>query len=183
MNEEFSTWNEDDFARHYSRLVSRCVRPLFLQGGDYDDLYQEGMIGLLQAVRKYDPDRSDSFEAFATLCIKNRLYDAVRKHAALSEKDFLVNQAIQAMADRSADEILNDPEAEVLANESAKEIKMVLSGLLSAFEASVLDPYLEGYTALEIAGKLNKPVKSVDNAIRRIRNKLKRYLLTGRQQV
>ena len=171
------TYEEDTFAREYSRLVSRCVRPLFLQGADYDDLYQEGMIGLLIAIRNYDKCKSDNFEAFATLCIKRRLYDAVRRCANASEKQQLALNKLQW-----SDSASGNPESEVLANESAKEIQMALSGLLSAFESSVLGPYLEGFTASEIAAQLEKPVKSVENAVARIRRKLWQYLSKGRQQ-
>lgn len=179
MNDIAYIYKEDAFAREYSRLVTRLVRPFFLRGGDYDDLYQEGMIGLLKAIRQYDPDRSDNFEAFATLCIRSRLYDAVRSDVAISEKEKQTIDKLQIMAESSAIDILNDPEALCLANESAKEIKTALYGLLSAFEASVLDPYLEGFTVNEIAGDMGRSAKSVDNAVRRIRRKLAQYLNKG----
>ena len=70
-------------AAEYSRLVSRIVRQFFLQGGDQDDLYQEGIIGLLKAIRSYDPVRSDNFEAYASLCIRRQIYDTIRRDARL----------------------------------------------------------------------------------------------------
>ena len=79
--------NEELRAAEYSRLVSRIVRQFFLRGGDRDDLYQEGMIGLLKAIRSYDPARSDNFEAYASLCIRRQLYDAVRRDASLSRRE------------------------------------------------------------------------------------------------
>lgn len=171
--------SEDASAREYSRMVSRMVRPFFLRGGDHDDLYQEGMIGLLKAIRSYDPARSDNFEAYAALCIKSCLYDAVRSDIAFSEKEKSLFERLQITAERSTEDIFSDPEALCLANESVKEIKTELSGLLSAFEASVLDPYLEGYTVREIAVMLDRPVKSVDNAVQRVRRKLAQILLRG----
>ena len=171
-------FNEEDFAAEYSRLVTGLVRRYFLRGGDYDDLYQEGMIGLLYAIRRYDPERSENFEAFASTCIKNRLFDALRRDIAANDKLFQTTESIKDFKEGSSGE----PESKVLADESAKEIKEALTGLLSAFEVSVLDLYLEGYTVKEAAEKLNKPSKSVDNAIIRIRNKLKRYLQNRRQQ-
>ena len=75
---------EEAFAAEYSRLVSRLVRPYFLQGGDQDDLYQEGMIGLLKAIRSYDPEKNDHFEAYAALCIRRQFYDAIRRSAKTS---------------------------------------------------------------------------------------------------
>ncbi len=171
-------FNEEVFAAEYSRLVTRLVRRYFLRGGDYDDLYQEGMIGLLYAIRRFDPERSENFEAFASTCIKNRLLDALRRDIAANDKVYQTTESIQDFKEDTS----GDPESKVLADESAKEIKKALTGLLSAFEVSVLDLYLEGYTVKEAAEKLNKPSKSVDNAIIRIRNKLKRYLQNRRQQ-
>ena len=169
--------DEEVFATQYSRLVTRLVRRYFLSGGDYDDLYQEGMIGLLNAIRKYDPVRSDNFEAYASLCIKSRLVDAMRRD--ISENDRIYQSSDEVFSGLS---VYDDPEEKVLAEESAKEITLAISDLLSAFEASVLDLYLEGYTIKEISDLLNKSLKSVDNAISRIRNKLRLYLNKRRQQ-
>ena len=165
---------EEAFAAEYSRLVSRLVRPYFLQGGDQDDLYQEGMIGLLKAIRSYDPVKNDHFEAYAALCIRRQLYDAIRRSAktSLREEDALRQLSLSA---REAP----DPETQLLANESEKEIKAALQGLLSDFEGSVLSPYLEGYSVREIAERLGCTAKSVGNAILRIRRKLAQYLSQG----
>lgn len=137
---------------------------MYLRGAEYDDLYQEGMIALLKALREFDPERSDNFEAFASVCISNRLYDYFRRKSAAGGP---IEDNIKTSP---------DPETEVLANESAKEIYTSLYRLLSAFEASVLGPYLEGFTVEEIAVSLGRTPKSVDNAVRRIRAKLRKYL-------
>lgn len=168
-----SPMREEELIRANVQLVRSCIRPYFLQGGDFDDLYQEGMLGLLSAIRSYDPSRNDSFQAYAALCIKRRVIDAVRRDAVR-----------RAHAGLEAGEIgetctagpTADPEASILASETAKEIKSTLSGMLSPFEVSVLDRYLEGYTASEIAKDLGRERKSVDNAIRRVRQKLAGYL-------
>lgn len=179
MNMPCLPLNEEDFARQYSRLVARLIRPFFLQGAEQDDLYQEGMMGLLSAIRGFDPSRSDNFEAFATLCVKRRLYDALRRDVAANGRHKQLLNQLLSTVEYSADDISNDPETEVLANESAKELQTALSGLLSAFEASVLEHYLKGFTVSEIAGLLHRPAKSVDNAISRIRRKLRQYLATA----
>lgn len=179
MNDRHASASEEDSAREYSRLVSRLVRPFFLRGGDQDDLYQEGMIGLLKAIRSYDPGKNDSFEAYATLCIRSRLYDAVRTDASGFRREEDARAKLQQLTPLPGESHYPDPEAECLANESAKEIQAALHGLLSPFEASVLDPYLEGYTVNEIAVRLARPQKSVDNAVRRIRQKLALYLSKG----
>jgi len=166
---------EEEQIRANVQLVRSCIRPYFLQGGDFDDLYQEGMLGLLAAVRSYDPARNDSFQAYAALCIKRHVIDAVRRdrtrssHLELEQRSG--EEALGLYAAASA-----DPETSILASETAKEIKSTLSGMLSPFEVSVLDRYLEGYTSSEIAEQLRRGRKSVDNAIRRVRQKLAKYL-------
>ena len=168
--------NEELRAAEYSRLVSRIVRQFFLRGGDRDDLYQEGMIGLLKAIRSYDPARSDNFEAYASLCIRRQLYDAVRRDASLSRRE---EDVLRRMAPDPSLTCGQDPETQCLANETETEIKAALQGLLSAFETSVLDPYLAGYSVSEISRTLGRSPKSVENAILRIRRKLARYLSQG----
>ena len=167
---------EEEQIRANVQLVRSCIRPYFLQGGDFDDLYQEGMLGLLSAVRSYDPTRNDSFQAYASLCIKRRVIDAVRRDATHRSHVELEQQSMEEALDRYAAGLSIDPEASFLANETAKEIKSTLSGMLSPFEVSVLDRYLEGYTSSEIADQLRRNRKSVDNAIKRIRQKLAKYL-------
>ena len=167
-------FEEERSAAEYSRLVSRLVRQFFLHGGDQDDLYQEGMIGLLKAIRSYDPAKNDHFEAYASLCIRRQLYDAVRASARLSQKE---EEALCKLGFTGVE--TPDPETQCLANETEKEIKTALQGLLSAFEASVLSPYLEGCSVREIAVQLGCAEKSVGHAILRIRRKLARYLSQG----
>ena len=175
-NKEF--YNENISAEKYSRLVTRYVRRYFLVGGDFDDLYQEGMIALLGAIRKYDSSRSDNFEAFASKCIKNRLVDVIRRDILESDR---ICQGYSVLSDCFID-LISDPETKVIGDESATELKQGIWSLLSAFEASVLDLYLKGYTVKEISVRLEKNIKSVDNAVVRIRNKLKQYLNKRRQQ-
>ncbi len=167
---------EEGRAAQYSRLVSRVVRQFFLRGGDQDDLYQEGMIGLLNAIRSYDPARSDNFEAYASLCIRRQIIDAVRRDAKLSQREEDVLRQIAPDPTLAGN---GDPETQCLANETETEIKAALHGFLSAFEASVLDPYLAGYSVSEISRRLVRSPKSVENAILRIRRKLARYLSQG----
>ena len=170
-----STVQEEELIKANVQLVRSCIRPYFLQGGDYDDLYQEGMLGLLSAVRSYDQSRNDSFQAYAALCIKRRVIDAIRRDQTRQAHLELETAPVEALGLYPAGHTA-DPEASILASETAKEIKGTLSGMLSPFEVSVLDRYLEGYTASEIAEQLCRTRKSVDNAIRRVRQKLAEYL-------
>ncbi|MEA4920986.1 MAG: sigma-70 family RNA polymerase sigma factor [Clostridiaceae bacterium] len=174
-----SSVSEEEQVRGYSKLVRSCIRPYFLRGGDYDDLFQEGMVGLLSALRSYNAGRSDNFEAYAALCIKRRVIDALRKDSAHQRRQKRSENAVYSGI-LYPEYVLSDPEVSILASETAKEIKGTLSGMLSPFEASVLDCYLDGYTSSEIARRLKRSSKSVDNAIRRIRRKLALYLSSRR---
>ena len=174
MKEQLSPEQEEEQLKANTQLVRSCIRPYFLRGGDYDDLFQEGMLGLLAAVRTYDESRSDSFRAYAALCIKRRVIDAVRRDSVLTSRDVYTGGTQGDPL--GAEDVLSDPEVSILANETAKEIQASLSGMLSPFEVSVLDRFLDGYTSSEIADQLKRNRKSVDNAIRRIRRKLALYL-------
>lgn len=168
---------EDEIARNYSRLVSREVRQFFLRsGGDSDDLYQEGMMGLLKAIRQYDPLRSDSFEAFATMCVRTRLYDAVRSDVSFSRREEKAIEHLLQTSENGSGGAEADPETRVLESESEREIRQKLDGVLSPFEAAVLDPYLAGYSVQEIGRMLQTQPKAVHNAIGRIRRKLAPYI-------
>ena len=156
---EQSPEQEDALARRYVRLVQSCVRPFFLAGDDYDDLVQEGMIGLLKAIRRYSPERNDNFEAYALLCIRRQVYDAVRRSRRKDghlQIEFMVPERVEEHEQLSGVKVQQDPETELLAKESALEIQNALSGLLSVFETSVLKHYLAGYSSSEIARMLQK---------------------------
>lgn len=166
---------EEAVIRENARLVRKCIRPYFLRGGDQDDLYQEGMIGLLSALRSYDAGRNDNFQAYAALCIKRRIIDAVRRDDA-QMRCFGEPSEMPEGKERPEGGRLSDPELSIVADESAREIKEMLSGVASPFERAVLDGFLEGYTTSEIAERLGRERKAVDNAIRRARVKLADYL-------
>ncbi len=173
-----SPFDEERYIREYSNLVRRVIRPYFLTGGDYDDLYQEGLIGLLFAIRSYDESKNDNFSAYASLCIKRRVIDAIRRGNSQTARNTHVTGFI--LEDDPSKHTIYNPEIQILANETAKEIKTKLSDLLSPFESSVLDWYLDGFTSSEIAKETGRTNKSVDNAINRIKRKLADYLSNGR---
>ena len=162
----------------YSRLVKTCARPYFLAGADGEDLIQEGMIGLIRAVREFDSEREVPFEAFARLCVTRKIYSAVR--AASASKHEMLNHSIsieKPLFDDNAEsrspvaEPVSDPESLVIGIEEQKERINRLLSSLSVFEAKVLRLYLDGYSYDEMAVLLKRPFKSVDNAIQRIRRK------------
>ena len=173
---------EEQLAMRYSRLVRICARPYFLAGGDSEDLTQEGMLGLLSAIRQYDGGSGASFKTFAEHCIRNRLISAVK--SASRQKHTPLNDCV-SLEYILSDETLNHtaafpeafrrtPEEKVLARESEKEFYSTFSRCLSDFESQILFLFLEGLSYREIAEKTDRTEKSVDNAVQRIRRKLAR---------
>ena len=173
---------EEALAERYSRLVRICARPLFLIGGDSEDHIQEGMLGLLSAIRQYDPASNVPFKAFAEVCISNRIYSAIKsasrqKHSPLNSGislDSILSEESQTQASSYPEANCRVTEEQVLARESEQELLSAFTRYLSAFEARVLRLYLSGLSYAEMAAETNKPEKSIDNAVQRIRRKLAR---------
>jgi len=177
---------EEALISGYSRLVRVCARPYFLAGGDGEDLFQEGMLGLLSAVRTFDPSKGVKFSTYAESCVKRRIYSAIRtasgyKHTPLNSYISLESHELDESKTQNAF-FLRDPEDFIIARESAGEVERLLYGALSRFESGVLHLYLEGMSYREIAAIINKKEKSVDNAIQRIRKKLTEILQYGDNQ-
>lgn len=176
---EGDTSAEDELVRRYVRLVRICARPLFLSGGDSEDLIQEGMLGLLSAVRSYSPCKEASFHTFAEVCIRNRLHSAIRaakggKHSPLNdcisfEVPLLESVNFHLLTSK------DNPEQLVINREEVNERLHQLRKRLSNFEQVILSHYLSGLSCSEIATKVHKTPKSVDNAVQRIRKKLSNH--------
>ena len=173
---------EEALAERYVREVRMCARPYFLIGGDSEDLIQEGMLGLLSAIREYVPDKGASFKTYARTCILNRIRSAVRsaqrmKNAPLNDgvplEDVLSDES-QALGTHYYQ---RSPEEQVLARESEKEFISTYSRCLSRFEAQILRLYLDGLSYGEMASVAGRDVKAVDNAVQRIRHKLAKTAL------
>jgi len=173
--------SEEAIVERYMRSVLACARPLVLAGGDTEDLVQEGMFGLLSAIRSYDESAGASFKTYAELCIRSRLYSAIKSASRL--KHFPLNDGVsyeQLSEDSSAQLsaipgiFRYSPEVLVLARESKEELYEAFSQCLSKFERNVLDLYLEGFSYRDIAVRLKKDTKAIDNAVQRIRRKLAR---------
>lgn len=171
---------EEDLVERYGRLVRMCARPYFLIGGDSEDLIQEGMLGLLSAIRMYDAQKESSFQTFAEKCIRNRIASALRsagrkKHeplnSGLSLDDVLSDESL-SLGNQAFQRV---PEEQVLARESAQEFTSTYWRCLSKFEIQVLQHYLRGFSYREIAAMIGRGPKAVDNAVQRIRRKLAKY--------
>lgn len=165
---------EEELASRYARLVRVCARPLFLAGGDSEDLIQEGMVGLLTAIRTYDWKRDASFRTYAEICIRSRLHSAVR--AAQRDKHSPLNHSVSLppLFDESNAHLFpreKSPEDVVIGREEFEEKLDALKGQLSGFESEILQLYLGGFSCREIAVRVGRSPKSVDNAVQRIRKK------------
>ena len=172
---------EEILVTRYHRLVRAITRPYFLAGGDSDDLIQEGMMGLMKAVREFNCSKEASFRTFAEVCIRNRVFSALR--AAAREKHSPLNQSISletpffdgnAYAAVNGHSFSTDPEELIILRENAERDLLRINQQLSPLERRVLSLYLDGMTCGEIADRLNKPAKSVENAVQRIRRKAAR---------
>ena len=173
---------EEALVSKYAWLVRACARPYFLAGGDSEDLIQEGMLGLLSAIRTYNPDKGAKFTTYAEFCIRRRIYSAIKlasgnKHTPLNSYISLESSQFDESDAQSA-YFLRAPEDRIIAREQAGEVEKLLYGALSRFESGVLELYLDGMSYKDMAAKLGKSDKSVDNAVQRIRKKLSQILRT-----
>lgn len=178
---------EEQLALRYTRLVKICSRPFFLVGGDGEDLIQEGMLGLLSAIREFDASMNTSFKTYAEICVKRRIYSAIKsasrkKHEPLNDMvsfDDVLSDEGKSSAASYGETYRRTLEDQVLGREGADEIIKLFSRCLSKFEVEILNLYLGGLSYSEIAEQCGKTEKSVDNAVQRIRRKLARNLYLG----
>ena len=170
----------DILAHRYRKLVRCCAHPYFLAGGDSEDLLQEGMFGLIKAMREFRADREASFQTFAEVCIRSRLCSVIRasragKHSPLNESVPLNAFLLDAQPQYSQ----LDPEDLLIDREKAAALLNQVRCQLSELEVRVLDLYLDGCSCGEIAATVGKSYKSVDNAVQRIRRKIGRQISSG----
>ncbi len=171
---------EEILACRYHKLVRSCAHPFFLAGGDSEDLLQEGMLGLIKAMREFRSDREASFQTFAEVCIRRRLYSVIR--SSLAGKHSPLNESVPLNAfllDAQPQYSLLDPEDLLIDREKAAALLNRVRSQLSDLEIRVLDLYLDGCSCGEIAAMVGKPYKSVDNAVQRIRRKVARQISSG----
>ena len=179
----------DELFERYKDVVRSIASTMYLIGGENDDLIQEGMIGLFKAVQEYDPGRDASFGTFARLCITRQIYSAVK--ASSRKKHIPLNTYVSLYEENKDDDEsgrsvevqdmlragnATDPEQVVLSNEKSEEIERAIEQELSPLEKNVLELYITGKSYSDIADVLGKNEKAMDNAIQRIRGKLRKYL-------
>ncbi len=172
--------------KKYKNFVRAKARSYFLIGADKEDIIQEGMIGLYKAIRDYNQDKLTSFRAFAELCITRQIITAIKtatrqKHIPLNSYISLNKPIYDEESDRTLLDVLTgakitDPEELIISREELKSIESKIGEILSDLEWEVLMSYLQGKSYQEIAVDLDRHVKSIDNALQRVKRKLERYL-------
>ncbi len=167
----------------YRELVNIKVGKYFMIGAEREDVVQEGMIGLFKAIKSYNPEKQNSFKTFANICIERQLITAIKssnrqKHMPLNSYLSLNTAAYDNNEEDSVELIdtfnsktIEDPLETITKKEYYEEVKNNVNKNLSKFEKQVLDRFIKGESYVTIAQKLDSPVKSVDNAIQRIRKK------------
>lgn len=170
----------------YKNFVRAKARSYFLIGADKEDIIQEGMIGLFKAIRDYKLDKLTSFRAFAELCITRQIITAIKtatrqKHIPLNSYVSLNKPVYDEESDRTLIDILSttritNPEEIIISREEFVFIEKKMGEILSSLEWKVLMAYLEGKSYQEIAVDLKRHVKSIDNALQRVKRKLEKYL-------
>ncbi len=170
----------------YKSFVRAKARTYFLIGADREDIIQEGMIGLFKAIRDYKGDKLSSFRAFAELCITRQIITAIKtatrqKHIPLNSyvslnKPIFDEESDRTLMDVISEENISDPEELVINREEFIGIENKMGEILSSLEWEVLTSYLEGKSYQEIAEDLDRHVKSIDNALQRVKRKLEKYL-------
>lgn len=205
MKEEYQQYSDEELMMHlrdgedgiidfimnkYKNLVRNKAKSMYILGADSDDLIQEGMIGLFKAIRDFDSGRDASFFTFADLCISRQMYTAVQ--ASRRQKHIPLNTYISLNAtakgndgrndeDMALDNILalksdQSPEEMVIDKENVEHLEKTIEKELSSLEKQVLDLYLTGMSYTQIAKVLGRDEKSTDNALQRIKNKLRKAL-------
>lgn len=170
----------------YKNFVRSRARSYFLIGADHEDIVQEGMIGLYKAIRDFKPDRLSSFRAFAELCITRQIITAIKtatrqKHIPLNSYVSLNKPIYDEESDRTLMDIMTEdaqsnPESMFIDREDLSVIRGKIGELLSELEKQVLDLYMDGKSYQEISEEMGRHVKSIDNALQRVKRKLTKLL-------
>ena len=172
--------------KKYKNFVKAKAKSYFLIGADKEDIIQEGLIGLYKAVRDFDASKTNSFKGFADICITRQIITAIKtatrqKHIPLNSyislnKPVYDEESERTLLDIIATSIVTDPEELIISKEELKHIESKMNELLSDLELQVVEYYLNGKSYQYIADKLKRDVKSIDNALQRVKRKLEKHL-------
>ena len=170
----------------YKNFVRSKARSYFLVGADHEDIVQEGMIGLFKAFRDFRPDKLASFHAFAEICVTRQIITAIKtatrqKHVPLNSyvslnRPIYDEDSERTLLDVITEETPSNPEEMLIDREDYYHIEGRIGEMLSPLEKEVLEKYMDGKSYVEIAQDMNRHVKSIDNALQRIKRKLLKYL-------
>lgn len=169
----------------YKNFVRSKARSYFLIGADHEDIVQEGMIGLYKAIRDFQPARLASFRSFAELCVKRQIITAIKaatrqKHVPLNSYVSLNKPLYDEESDRTLLDVIEgrvtNPEDLYISQEDLAHIQAQMDDLLSDLERQVLDAFMDGKSYQEIADLLGRHVKSIDNALQRVKRKLVKFM-------
>ncbi len=173
---------EEHLIKKYKNFVRAKGRSYYLIGGDKEDIIQEGMIGLFKAIRDYDTDKSASFRAFADLCITRQIITAIK--TATRQKHIPLNSYVslnksgsdedpqKSLLETLSEKGISDPEQMVINKEELSQMTLKIDQALSPLELEILHLYLKGMSYHDMSMKMVKPIKSIDNALQRVRKKL-----------
>lgn len=190
LNLEASQKAEEMLLRRYKDMVRQVSRRYYIEGGDREDVIQEGMIGVMKAIRGFNPDAGASFGSFARLCVSRQIVSAIRR--ATRQKNAILSESISlnGSADPENERGLtleetiaaadSDPAVQVFLNDLERFLQNDGNSLFSPLESEVWEEMRAGGTSREIAERLGRPVKVVDNTIQRVRRKIHRCLQEGR---
>ena len=177
--------------KKYKNFVKAKAKSYFLIGADKEDIIQEGMIGLYKAVRDFDASKTNSFKGFADICITRQIITAIKtatrqKHIPLNSyislnKPVYDEESERTLLDIIATSIVTDPEELIISKEELKHIESKMNELLSELELQVVEYYLNGKSYQYIADKLQRDVKSIDNALQRVKRKLEKCISDTKQ--
>lgn len=172
----------------YRNFVRAKARSYFLIGAEREDIIQEGMIGLYKAIRDYKSDKQSSFRAFAELCVTRQIITAIKtatrqKHIPLNSYVSLNKPIYEEDSDRTLLDIISgvkvaNPEDMIISREEFSDIENKMNNILSDLEWKVLMSYLDGKSYQEIAEELERHIKSIDNALQRVKRKLEKYIIS-----
>lgn len=186
------TLAEEYLMTKYKNFVRSKARSYFLIGADHEDIVQEGMIGLYKAIRDFKPEKLSSFRAFAELCITRQIITAIKtatrqKHIPLNSYVSLNKPLYDEESDRTLLDVImegrtSNPEELIINRENLGNIHAKITEVLSSLEQEVLSLYLDGKSYQEIADSLGRHVKSIDNALQRVKRKLEKYLEENNNQ-
>ena len=172
--------------KKYKNFVKAKAKSYFLVGADKEDIIQEGMIGLYKAVRDFDGTKTNSVKCFAEICITRQIITAIKtatrqKHIPLNSyvslnKPIYDEESERTLLDIISTSIVTDPEELIISKEELKRIESKMNELLSDLELQVVELYLNGKSYQYIADRLKRDVKSIDNALQRVKRKLEKHL-------